>query len=387
MTALLFCFIIFSSVNVLSQDKMVIVGAERMKEYLPLIRDKRIAIVSNQTSLVNHTHLVDTLLSLKIKIKCVFAPEHGFRGDAEAGAHIDNNVDAKTKLPIISLYGKHDKPTAEDLTDVDLVVFDIQDVGARFYTYIATLQYVMEACAQKKIPVLVLDRPNPNGFYVDGPVLNKKLASFVGMNPIPIVHGLTIAEYALMLNGEHWLANNLQCDLFYVKCVNWDHSDFYELPVKPSPNLPNNTSIYLYPSLCLFEGTKVSVGRGTDYPFQVVGFPDSKVGSFHFTPKSKSGFATKPLYENIDCKGFDLRTFGDTYIKASHQVYLYWLIGMYQTDSTQFFNSFFDKLAGTDELRKQIIAGTSEEEIRNSWQPALDNYILMRKKYLLYKDF
>ncbi len=385
--SLILGIITFFPDKVFSQEEKIIVGAERMNEYLPLLRNKNIAVVANQTSMVGKTHLVDTLLRTGIKIKCVFAPEHGFRGEAEAGAAIKSGTDAKTKLPIISLYGKHEKPTDEDLKDVDFVVFDIQDVGARFYTYISTLQYVMEACAQKKIPVLVLDRPNPNGFYVDGPVLDKKFASFVGMNPIPVVHGLTVAEYALMLNGEHWLADSLKCDLFYVKSLNWDHSKYYELPVKPSPNLPNITSVYLYPSLCLFEGTKVSVGRGTDYPFQVIGFPGCSKGTFQFTPKSKAGAAAKPMYEGVECSGFDLRTFGDTYIKASHQIYLFWLIGMYQCDSTNFFNPFFDKLAGTDQLRKQIQAGMSEEEIRNSWQPALDNYILIRKRYLLYKDF
>ena len=363
------------------------VGAERMNEYLPLLRDKQIAIVANQTSLVNNTHLVDTLLSRNIKIKCVFAPEHGFRGEAEAGAAVVSSIDKKTKLPIISLYGKHEKPTPEDLKDVEMVVFDIQDVGARFYTYISTLQYVMQSCAEMKIPLLVLDRPNPNGFYVDGPVLDKRFSSFVGLNPIPVVHGLTIAEYALMLNGEHWLSDSLTCELFYVKTDHWDHTKFYEPPVKPSPNLPNITSIYLYPSLCLFEGTKVSVGRGTNHPFQVIGYPGNQTGTFDFTPHSKPGVSAKPMYQDMECTGFDLRVFGDTYVKASHQLYLYWLIGLYDADTSSFFNSFFDKLAGTDQLRKQIQSHASEEEIRNSWQPELDNYLLMRKKYLLYKDF
>ncbi len=377
----------FIPIKVFSQTEKTIVGAERMNEYLPLLQGKIIAVVANPTSMVDKNHLVDTLLQAGIKIKCVFAPEHGFRGEAEAGAHIENAIDTKTNLPIISLYGKHQKPTETDLNGVEMVVFDIQDVGTRFFTYISTLQYVMEACAVKKIPVLVLDRPNPNGFYVDGPILEKKISSFVGMNPIPIVHGLTIAEYALMLNGEHWLSGNLKCELFYVKSLHWDHAKFYELPVKPSPNLPNMTAIYLYPSLCLFEGTKVSIGRGTDLPFQVIGWPGFTSGTYHFTPKSKAGIAAKPMYEEIECNGFDLRAFGDTYIKTSNQLYLLWLMGMYQADSTNFFNPFFDKLAGTDKLRIQIQSGMTEDEIRNSWQPALGDYLLMRKKYLLYKDF
>jgi uncharacterized protein YbbC (DUF1343 family) len=354
--------VLLSSLIAYPQNEKAIVGAERLNEYLPLLKNKKIAIVANQTSMVGKVHLVDTLLHAGIKIKCVFAPEH-----------INNGVDQKTNLPIISLYGKHQKPTETDLSGVEFMVFDIQDVGTRFFTYISTLQYVMEACAQKKIPLLVLDRPNPNGFYVDGPILDKKFASFVGMNPIPIVHGLTVAEYALMLNGENWLAGNLKCELFYVKSLNWDHSKFYVLPIRPSPNLPNMTAIYLYPSLCLFEGTKVSVGRGTELPFQIAGWPGFKSGTYHFTPQSKPGVAAKPIYEGIECSGFDLRAFGDTYIKTSDQLYLLWLMGMYESDSTNFFNPFFEKLAGTDQLRIQIQSGMTEEVIF-----ALQGFLLVR---------
>ena len=372
-----------------SKETVIETGAEQLNEYLPLIRNKTIAIVANQTSIVDHIHLVDTLQKLNIDIKLVFAPEHGFRGEAEAGEDFSDSKDAKSGLPLKALYGNHLKPTTDDLKGVQMVVFDIQDVGARFYTYISTLQYVMEACAENKLPLLVLDRPNPNGNYVDGPILDTAFKSFVGMNAIPVVHGLTMAEYALMLNGEGWLTGKKKCELFYVKAKNWNHNSVYELPVPPSPNLPNMTSVYLYPSLCFFEGTIVSVGRGTMFPFQVLGYPGFTGGSFSFIPMSIKGKSLKPLYEGKECKGYDLREFGNQYIANSKQLYLFWLIESYKNavDKSKFFNKFFDTLAGSKQLRLQIIDGESEEDIRKSWKAGINDYKVIRKKYLLYKDF
>jgi uncharacterized protein YbbC (DUF1343 family) len=369
--------------------KDIKVGAEQTKEYLPLLKGKSIAIVANRTSMIKQKHLVDSLLSLKLRIKCVFAPEHGFRGNASAGQKIATQVDERTGLSIVSLYGKHLKPTPEDLKDVDVVLFDIQDVGVRFYTYISTLQYVMEACAEQNKKLVVLDRPNPNGFYVDGPVLDKKFSSFIGMNSIPVVHGLTIGEYAAMLNGEHWLNKGLQCALTVIKIKNYSHKDLYQLPVKPSPNLPNMASVYLYPSLCLFEGTKVSLGRGTDKPFQVIGYPGHANGNFSFTPKNLPGIADHPLYEDTLCNGFDLSQFGKMCVLYFKKINLLWLKGMYDSypDKEKFFTSFFEKLAGNDQLRLQVIQGMPEEEIRKSWTDDLKKYNEIRKKYLLYEDF
>lgn len=372
-----------------AKEKEIITGAEQTNLYLPLIKNKIIAIVANQTSLIDQTHLVDSLASLKVKIKCVFAPEHGFRGNAGAGEKIKNSVDTKSGIPIISLYGNHLKPTKEDMQSIDYVIFDIQDVGARFYTYIATLQYVMESCAENNIPLIILDRPNPNGYYIDGPVLEKKFRSFVGMNPIPIVHGLTIGEYAQMLLGEKWLKDSALCMIKIIKCLNYDHQSFYELPVKPSPNLPNMSSIYMYPTLCLFEGTIVSVGRGTEFPFQVAGYPDFKEGQFTFKPVNIEGVAKNPPYENEVCKGIDLREFGNDYIKNYRGIYLFWLKAFYDSapDKSKFFTDFFNKLAGTDQLQDQIKNGWSEDKIKQTWQTSLEKYKHMRKKYLLYKDF
>ena len=371
------------------QENKITTGAEQTDQYLPLLKNKTVAIVANQTSLINKTHLVDSLVSLGVKIKCVFAPEHGFRGEAGAGEEIKNAVDTKTGIPLISLYGNHLKPSKDDLQNVDQVIFDIQDVGARFYTYISTLQYVMESCAQNNIPLLILDRPNPNGYFVDGPVLEKKFSSFVGMNPVPVVHGLTVGEYAQMLNGEKWLKDSLTCTIKIIKCGNYEHASFYSLPVRPSPNLPNMTSVYLYPSLCLFEGTIISVGRGTPEPFQVVGYPGFNDGDFSFKPVNIAGVAKNPPYESIECRGFDLREFGEGYVKNYKGLYLFWLKAFYDSapDKTKFFTDFFSKLAGTDQLQQQIKDGWTEEKIKQSWQPALNKYKEMRKKYLLYKDF
>ncbi len=383
--------IIFSGWSFISfsQTSNYIAGAERTELYLPSLKKKNVAVVANPTSMIGNKHLVDSLLSSKIKVKCVFAPEHGFRGDAEAGEHLSNGMDKKSGVKVISLYGKHYKPTKEDLKGVQVVIFDIQDVGVRFYTYISTLQYVMESCIENKLPLIVLDRPNPNGFYVDGPVLDTAFKSFVGMQPIPVVHGMSIGEYALYLNGEYFKAKNKQCNLKVIPVGNWNHKSNVVLPVPPSPNLPNMESIYLYPSLCFFEGTKISVGRGTDKPFQIFGYPDNKSGDYYFTPISIPGKAKTPLYENQKCRGYNVSEYGEKFASSEGQLNLNWIIQLYNEASNKndFFNSFFDKLAGTDALKKQIEAGLSENEIRNTWGEKLEAFKVVRKKYLLYKDF
>lgn len=370
-------------------DVQIQVGAARLDQYLHLLRQKRVGLVVNQTSVVEQTHLVDRLLAEKIKIQKVFAPEHGFRGKADAGEKVSNSKDVKTGLPIVSLYGKNKKPTATQLNNLDIVVFDIQDVGARFYTYISTLHYVMEACAENNIPVIVLDRPNPNGHYVDGPVLEEQFKSFVGLNPIPVVHGMTVGELAQMYNGEKWLKNGVQCELTVIPCTGYDHNYFYELPIKPSPNLPNPHSIYLYPYLCFFEGTPISVGRGTDQQFQVVGHPKLKQMPYNYVPVSKSG-AKYPKHENKRCFGLDLSTTPLPILQQKKQLDLQWLLLMYQEfdDSESFFNKngFFNKLAGTSSLQKQMKAGWSEQQIRASWEPALQQFKAKRRQYLLYAE-
>lgn len=384
-----------SSLSDSIKEQVVKTGSERTEIYLPLLKKKRVAIVGNQTSVIGQTHLVDSLLSLGIKIKKIFSPEHGFRGTADAGAHIKDQKDKKTGLPLISLYGKNYKPDPVHLKNIDVVVFDIQDVGARFYTYISTLHYIMEACAENKKELIVLDRPNPNGHYVDGPVLEEKFKSFVGMHPVPIVYGLTIGEYATMINGEGWLNKSLKCNLTVVQLENYDHKTFYKLPVKPSPNLPNMTAIYLYPSLALFEGTVISVGRGTDFPFQVVGHPQLKDLHFTFTPKSKPG-ATNPLLKDSLCFGYDLRTLPDSFLQNEVKFSLLWLKETYKdyiwqqtepTDGGGYFNNYFNTLAGNSALKQQIINEKGEDQIRETWEPALSEFKKKRKKYLLYKDF
>lgn len=366
----------------------VIAGAERMDQYMPSLKGKNIALVVNQTSLVANKHLADTLTTLGISIKKIFAPEHGFRGDADAGENIAGSVDARTNIPIVSIYGNKLKPSSEDLKGIDLVVYDIQDVGVRFYTYISTLHYVVEACAENKIPLLVLDRPNPNGYYVDGPVLQPEFSSFVGMDPVPVVYGMTPAEYARMLVGEQWLATKAVCPLSYVLCEGYDHSTFYNLPVNPSPNLRTMTAIHLYPSICFLEGTPVSVGRGTDRPFMLIGYPGFEKGNAGFNPKSMPG-AKEPPYLNQVCKGYDLSGLNTGFFKENPRLMLHWVADFYTSypEKDKFFTAFFDKLAGTDQLRKQIIAGTPEMEIRRSWEPALSQFKEVRKKYLLYRDF
>ncbi len=389
---LIFILIIFFLPGIIysqNYNDKIKVGAERTEEYLPVIKDKNIAVVANQTSMVGNVHLVDTLLSLGIKIKKVFAPEHGFRGMADAGEHVKNSKDKKTGLSLISLYGNNKKPKPKDLKGIDVVIFDIQDVGVRFYTYISTMHYMMEACAEQKKQIIILDRPNPNGFFVDGPVLKKEFQSFVGMHPIPLVHGLTIGELAQMINRENWLQNGIHCDLKIISCENYSHQDFYELPVKPSPNLPNMLSVYFYPSLGLFEGTVVSVGRGTEKPFQIIGHPDLKKADYKFTPKSTAG-AKNPPYENQECSGFDLSVLSEEEIRSCKKIYLNWLLGTFSnSDKEKFFlkNNFFNLLAGNTELMQQITEGKTEKEIRKSWQSDLEKYKLLRKKYLLYEDF
>jgi uncharacterized protein YbbC (DUF1343 family) len=370
-------------------------GAEQINQYLPYLKGKRIGMVVNPTSVIGTTTVVDSLLKLGVKIVKIFGPEHGFRGDASAGVKVDNSFDAKTGLPVISLYGKHLKPTKEDMDDVDLMVYDIQDVGTRFYTYINTLQHVMEACGENNKEVLILDRPNPNGFYVDGPILDPKLRSGIGYNPIPITHGLTIAEYAQMLNGEGWMANKIKCKIKIIKIANYDHSTPYILPVKPSPNLNTAQSILLYPSLCLFEGTIISQGRGTYFPFTILGNPDlGDKYKFSFTPVGIKGMSETPLHMNKECFGIDLRQYNTNKIRKESKINLSWLIELYNAypQKEKFFDfkqsnqmGNFDKLAGTYDLKQQIIAGKSEEEIRQSWEPGLSQYKNIRKKYLLYQ--
>ena len=366
-------------------------GAEQTEQYLRLLKGKKVALVVNQTSVVGKQHLVDTLLTLGINITKVFAPEHGFRGLAAAGEKIANTTDQQTGLPILSLYGKTKKPTPDMLANVDVVVFDIQDVGARFYTYISTMQYVMEACAENNKAAIVLDRPNPNGHYVDGPVLEPLYKSFVGLSKIPVVHGLTVGELAQMINGEKWIGTQT-CPLTVVSCKNYTHKSVYEPSIKPSPNLPNARAIYLYPSLCFFEGTVVSVGRGTDLQFQVIGAPKYPAARmpYSFAPTPHEG-APLPPYNGEICYGYDLSNLNPTEIRKHQAIDLQWLIRMYNEypDKKGFFSNaaFFDKLAGNGKLREQIIAGQSEEDIRQSWQEDLTTFKAMRKKYLLYPDF
>lgn len=378
-----------SNVKIVSnkKDKKIKVGAEQTDLYINFLKDKKVGVVANHTSMVGSKHLVDYLISLNINIIKVFSPEHGFRGKADAGEKVQSNVDEETGLPIISLYGNNKKPTTEQIKDLDVILFDIQDVGARFYTYISTMHYVMEACAENGVKFIVLDRPNPNGHYVDGPILEKELTSFIGMHPVPIVHGMTIGEYAMMVNGEGWLNNNITCDLEVIRVDNYHHKFFYNLPIKPSPNLPNMSSVYLYPSLCLFEGTPISIGRGTDMPFQVVGHPDLKA-EFSFIPKSNEG-AKNPKLKGEKCYGYNLSTYGELYMKGAAQLNLFWLIDVYKRykNKNDFFKSSFNKLAGTTKLKQQLINNVSEKEIRKSWQIGLKKFKQLRKKYLLYPDF
>ncbi|MDI5898832.1 exo-beta-N-acetylmuramidase NamZ family protein [Flavobacterium yafengii] len=356
-------------------------GADNYNNYLPILKDKKIGIVTNQTGILsNKMHLVDFLLKENIAIQKIFAPEHGFRGTADAGEHVVDGKDSKTALSIISLYGDNKKPKPEQFAGIDIMVFDLQDVGARFYTYISSLHYIMEACAENNILLLILDRPNPNGSIVDGPILEPAFASFVGMHPIPLLHGMTIGEYAKMINGEKWLKNKIQCKLTVIPCLNYNRKMDYHLPVKPSPNLPNDQSVNLYASLCLFEGTNVSVGRGTEKQFQIYGSPYLPKSNYSFIPKPNFG-AQNPVYNGVLCYGEDLSIYS-----RLNQLELKWIIKAYQTttDKSKFFNPFFTKLAGTKKLQLQIEAGTSEDKIRESWKKGLIKFKEMRSKYLIY---
>lgn len=367
----------------------LVIGAERFDKLKTLLEDKRIGLVVNQTSILNNeiqTHLLDALLENGFQVKVVFAPEHGFRGIADAGEIVKDSKDIKTGIPIVSIYGKQKAPTAEQMADIDAVVFDIQDVGARFYTYISTMHYVMEACAENDKELIVLDRPNPND-YIDGPIRQPGFRSFVGVDPIPLLHGLTVGELASMINGEGWLKTGKNsCKLEVVTMLNWKHGDPYWLPVKPSPNLPNDQAVRLYPSLCFFEATSFSVGRGTYHPFQVIGYPDKKFGDFSFTPTSLPGFDTHPIQKDKVCYGINLQEYPfEGGLTLKFVLYFYDKCGK---NASFFFSraKWFDLLAGTDQLRKQIIAGMNEEEIRETWKEDLDNYKEMRKKYLLYEE-
>ena len=367
-----------------STDVAFKTGAENFESYLPILKDKRVGIVTNQTGILSkEKHLVDFLIEQNINLQKIYAPEHGFRGTADAGELIIDGKDTKTNLPIISLYGNNKKPKPEQLEGIDILVFDLQDVGVRFYTYISSLHYVMEACAENNIPLLVLDRPNPNGTIIDGPILEKEHKSFVGMHEIPVLHGMTIGEYAKMINGENWLKDSLQCELKVAPCLNYSHDMKYILPVKPSPNLPNDQSINLYASLCFFEGTNVSLGRGTEKQFQIYGspfLPESEF-DFSFTPKPNFG-AKDPVHNGKVCFGEDL-----TEIRKVHRLELKWLLKAYENtaDKTVFFNDFFTKLAGTKKLREQIEAGMTEKEIRKTWQEGLEQFKEVRAKYLIYQ--
>ena len=369
----------------------IIPGAERTADYLPLISGKALGIVANPTSVIGSTHLIDSLASLEadqMKLWKVFSPEHGFRGDAEYGETVQDGVDTRTGLPVISLYGANRKPSSDELADIDVVVFDIQDVGVRFYTYISTLFYVMQACAENDRELILLDRPNPNGFYVDGPLLDTAFSSFVGLHPVPVVYGMTIGEYAGMINGEGWLGEGLVCRLKVIPCLNYDHNSLYDLPVIPSPNLPNMNAIHLYPSMCFFEGTVLSEGRGTDFPFEVFGHPRLKHADFVFTPESRPGKSTHPKLEGQPCRGVDLRSYREK-PAVEKKLTLQWLIFAYRNfpDRENFFIPYFDLLAGSDQLKEQIISGLDEKQIRASWSADLEAFKKIRGKYLLYPDF
>ena len=361
-------------------------GAYQIKQYSKLLEGKSVAILANQTSMIGNTHVVDSLLSYNTDIKVIFSPEHGFRDMADAGEKIESGKDPKTGIPLISLYGNHLKPTPDDLKGIDIVIFDIQDVGARFYTYISTLHYLLEACAENNVKCLILDRPNPNGFYFDGNILDTVHRSFVGMDPVPIVHGMTVGEYARMLNGEGWLKGGLKCDLEVIKCKNYTHSTMYELPVRPSPNLPNQNSIYLYPSICFFEGTTLSLGRGTSFPFQVYGSPDLPDKGFSFTPQSVPGAKNPPLL-GVMCYGTDLRDALEKKLVPKPEINLNLVIDAYKEfpDKEKFFTPYFDVLAAGPVLREQIQKGMTAEEIRATWKDGLEKFSKIREKYLLYE--
>ncbi len=368
-----------------SDSKTVYPGAERMGLYLDSLKGKRVAVVANQTSVIKGVHLVDTLRCEEINLVKIFAPEHGFRGEGDAGEHINSSFDELTGIPVVSLYGNHKKPTEHDLMDVDVVVFDIQDVGVRFYTYLSTLHYVMEACAEHNKKLIILDRPNPNAHYVDGPILEPEYKSFVGMHPVPIVYGMTIGEYAKMINGEFWLRDSLQCQIQVIPCKNYTHKSTYRLPIPPSPNLKSDLAISLYPSLCLFEATTISIGRGTARPFELYGHPRFPPTGFSFVPKPQPG-AKFPLHVDRICNGYDL---AKTALTRSYELNLFYLTNARDLlgDSAVFIdqNAFFNRLAGNSSLKEQLYKGWGPKEIRATWQPGIEQFLKIRKKYLLYR--
>lgn len=366
----------------------VMVGAERIDLYLPAIKGKKVGVVANHASYISTAHLVDSLIALGVDIRRIFSPEHGFRGTADAGQHLADEVDARTGIPIISLYGENKEARKEQVQDLDVLLFDLQDVGVRFYTYISTLTYILKACGENDVEVIVLDRPNPNGHYIDGPVLEGRFTSFVGLHPVPVVYGMTIGEYALMVVGENW--NNAgNCNLRVIPNLSYDHTIHYQLPIKPSPNLPNARSIYLYPSLCFFEGTVVSIGRGTDKPFQVIGHPDYVKGSFEFIPRSKPGMSTSPKLMDRTCSGVDLSEINMDSLLRNPGIDLRYLIDFYTElpDKKIFFNNYFNLLSGNAALKQQIIEGMPLNDIYESWSFEIEKFRKIREKYLLYKDF
>ena len=377
-----FLLILLFTNSIFAQIK---VGASNFEDYIPLLKNKNVGVIVNQTSVVENIHIVDCLLEKGINIETIFSPEHGFRGKADAGEYVANGVDKKTNIPVISLYGSNKKPSSEQLEGIDILLFDVQDVGVRFYTYISTMHYAMEACAENDKPIIILDRPNPNGHYVDGPVLNLKYKSFIGMHKIPIVHGLTIGELATMINNEKWLDNKVKCNLTVIKCINYSHSDFYKLPIPPSPNLPNMKSIYLYPSLCLLEGTNISCGRGTDKQFQIYGSPDM-LSRFRFTPKPNEG-SKNPKFKNKLCFGFYPGENNESVLQKEGFTLKYIIKANQHSNMIFNSNGFINKLSGNTNFKSQIENNISEIEIKKSWEPQLTEYKKMRKKYLLYPDF
>lgn len=379
-------FLIAQSPLSVKEYSSVMLGAQQFDKYVPQLKNKRVGIVTNITGVINTTSIVDTLLKLKVNVKKIFGPEHGFRGNTEAGEKVTSNIDTKTGLPIVSLYGSNKKPTAEQLKNIDVLIYDIQDIGVRFYTYISTMCYAMEACAENKKEFIVLDRPNPNGFYIDGPTMKNEFKSFLGIHNVPLVYGMTCGEYARMANAEGWLKNNLKCNLTVIPLKNYDRKATYALPVKPSPNIPNLEAILMYPGLGLFEGTIISLGRGTDSPFQVIGHPNYSDTAFCFIPKA-TALSKEPKYLGKRCYGLDLKK--DDYLKQHpRKMNLSWIKKMYaDLNKPDFFDRNFNFHSGNSELQEQLKARVSEEEIRKTWQKDLDNFKIVRKKYLLYTDF
>jgi len=372
-----------------TNNKNIEPGAVQFDEYVGLLVGKNIAVVANHTSMVGNIQLIDTLNKRGIRIRKIFSPEHGFQGIREAGVAVEDDNHNQSAITVVSLYGSKNKPSKSDMEDIDIVVFDIQDVGVRFYTYLSTLHYVMEACAENSLPLIVLDRPNPNGFYIDGPVLKEEFRSFIGMHPVPVVYGMTIGEYALMLNGEGWLKDSLRCELSVIRCKNYTHSSYYSLPVNPSPNLREMKAIYLYPSFAFFEGTIVSEGRGTSSPFLIAGHPDYPYHEFSFAPTKKKDSDPSPKLNGKTCYGIDLRSLNIDSIRNKKEIDLSYLTDMYIAlqKRQDFFIDYFDLLAGTDKLRNQIMKGESIEKIKISWQMEIEAFKKIRAKYLLYPDF